>query len=156
MSAGPVVCNASPLIALEQIRRLDLLEHLFTRVCVPPAVVAEISRAVHMPSWLSVMPLAGSVPAPMLAFRLGAGEIETIALAVERQARRVILDDLPARKAARRLGLPVVGTLGILLAAKRYRFIPAVGPSLEALVKVGFRVGPDLYHWVMRRAGEGL
>ncbi len=38
MTSAPVVSNASPLIALEQIGQLHLLEHLFRAVVVPPAV----------------------------------------------------------------------------------------------------------------------
>jgi predicted nucleic acid-binding protein len=45
MTPGLVVCNASPLIALEQIGQLELLRHLFGRVLVPPAVVRETGAA---------------------------------------------------------------------------------------------------------------
>ncbi len=43
---GGVVSDASPLIALEQIGRLSLLERLFAEVVVPPAVEREVAPPV--------------------------------------------------------------------------------------------------------------
>ena len=60
----------------------------------------------------------------------------------------------PARRLARALGLPVIGTLGILLAAKRRGFLPAVQPCVDALIQNGFRIAADLYKRVLADAGE--
>jgi len=64
---------------------------------------------------------------------LDAGETEAISLALETRARWVILDDLQARRLAKDLGLAVVGTAGVLFAAKQRGFIGAVRPPLDAL-----------------------
>jgi predicted nucleic acid-binding protein len=53
MTAGPVVCDASPLIALDQIGQLELLRHLFGTILVPPAVVRETGAALVIPSWIT-------------------------------------------------------------------------------------------------------
>jgi predicted nucleic acid-binding protein len=50
----------------------------------------------------------------LLSAGLGMGEAETIALASDVSADLALLDDLKARKAARRLGIRVMGTLGTL------------------------------------------
>jgi predicted nucleic acid-binding protein len=55
---------------------------------------------------------------------LGAGEGEAISLALELDADRVIIDELAGRSLAQHLGLPLIGTLGILLVAKRRSLIP--------------------------------
>ena len=121
-----VVSNSSPLIALAAIERLDLLSGLFSSVVVPPAVASEISRSVPTrPTWLSLQPLGQALPTAVLRPALGSGEREAIALALELHADQLILDDLPARSVARALGLTVIGTLGILLAAKRRASWPA-------------------------------
>jgi hypothetical protein len=57
---------------------------------------------------------------------LGAGESEAMALALVLHADRVLLDELAGRKLALRLGVPVIGSVGVLLAAKRKSLIPAV------------------------------
>jgi predicted nucleic acid-binding protein len=67
----------------------------------------------------------------------------------------VILDDRPARLLALRLGLPVVGTVGILVRAKRTGLIPAVRPLLTRLLDVGFRLSPTIRDRVLTDAGEG-
>ena len=52
MTPAPVVSNASPLIALEQIGHLQLLEHIFGTVLIPPAVAHEVAPTVTLPTWV--------------------------------------------------------------------------------------------------------
>jgi predicted nucleic acid-binding protein len=66
----------------------------------------------------------------------------------------LVLDDQAARQVARRIGLPVTGTLGILLAAKRRRLVPAIGPYLARLGSAGFFMRRDLLERVLRLADE--
>lgn len=68
--------------------------------------------------------------------------------------RSVILDDKKARRVARQAGLTVIGTLGVLLRAKRRGVVPTVGPPLTALQKAGFRMTRALYDEALRLAGE--
>lgn len=154
MSPPPVVSNSSPLIALEQIGHLDLLERFFTTVLVPPAVTREATSVV-LPAWIIEAPLTQPIGPRILRASLGSGESEAISLALEVSAQWIILDDRPARRLAEALGLPVIGTLGVLLASKRRGFLPAVRPCADALVNHGFRIAPDLYERVLADAGEG-
>lgn len=84
----------------------------------------------------------------------GPGEREAISLAHELGGYEVILDDLAARRLAGALGLPVTGTLGVLILAKRRGLVPAIRPLMDALVAVKFRLGPNLYRQLLARAGE--
>ncbi|MEA2526091.1 MAG: hypothetical protein QOF73_3318, partial [Thermomicrobiales bacterium] len=68
---------------------------------------------------------------------LGNGEREVIALALQFDVDRVVLDDEAARRLAIALGLPVIGTLGILVLAKQEGIVAAVRPLVEALAEVG-------------------
>ena len=83
---------------------------------------------------------------------LGPGESDTICLALEIGAQWVILDERPARRLAQALGLPLIGTLGVLLASKRRGLLPAVQPCVDALVTFGFRLSPDLYDVILADA----
>ncbi len=121
-----VLSNTSPLQYLHQLDLLDLLPALYGEVMVPSAVVKEIeagrSLGVPLPvieslSWLRVQDVANAALLPLLP-DLGAGEREVLALALERSHPLVILDDSFARRFARRLGLSLTGTLGLLLKAK--------------------------------------
>lgn len=154
MTSAIVISNASPVIALEQIGQLALLEHVFGSVVVPPAVVKEISPSVALPAWITERALSQPVGPRILSASLGVGESEAIGLALEVHARLLVLDDRPARRLAQALGLPIIGTLGVLLAAKRKHFLTAVRPSLEALLRFDFRIAPALYDQILVDAGE--
>ncbi|MEM7585318.1 MAG: DUF3368 domain-containing protein [Acidobacteriota bacterium] len=154
MSSAPIVADASALIALHQIDHLDLLEQLFQRIVIPPAVTREIAPSVSLPAWIDQRGLSQPIGAQILAASLGAGESESISLALETDAKWVILDDRPARRLAQALRIPTVGTLGILVAAKRRGLISAVRPCLEALLRHDFRMAPMLYDRVLKDVGE--
>jgi hypothetical protein len=149
-----VVADTSPLIALQQIGRLDLLRALFGSVLIPSAVAAE-ALSVDRPEWLIERPLTKPLPLDVTSADLEPGESEAIALALELSADRVLIDEMPARKVAERLGLPLVGTLGILLLAKRSGVIEAVREPVDALRRTGFHMSTRLYEYLLREAGEG-
>ena len=148
-----IVSDASPLIALQQIERLDLLETIFGSLVIPPAVAREAAN-VPLGDWIAIRSLQGPLPPLVTRAGLGPGESESIGVALEAGADRVILDDRPARRLAEALGIPVIGTLGILLAAKRKGLITAVRQPVDALREDGFRVANDIYEEILQRAGE--
>lgn len=154
MTPAPVVCNASPLIALQQIGHLQLLEQFFGTVLIPPAVAREVAPTVALPAWIEQQVPAQPVGPRILGASLGPGESETISLALETKAKMVVLDDRPARRLTQALHLPVIGTLGILLAAKRRQLLVAVRPCLDALLLHDFRIAPSLYENVLSAADE--
>lgn len=154
MSSQPVVSNSSPLIALEQIGRPELLRELFGQVVIPRAVRDEIGPTVSRPDWIEVRALAQPLGSRVLRARLGPGESEAISLAIEVEARLLLLDDLAARRLALGLQLPIIGTLGLLITAKRKGLLEAVKPCLDMLLSHEFRVSTELYDRVLRDAGE--
>jgi uncharacterized protein len=151
----PVVSNSSPLIALVRIERLDLVPALLQSVLIPPAVAREIAPSIpDLPSWVSVQVPSGRLSVPTLRGRLGAGEREAIALAVEIDAEAIVLDDLPARRAAEAAGLSVIGTLGLLLEAKRTGLLATIRPELDKLLASSFFLSEQLYDKLLRLARE--
>ena len=54
----------------------------------------------------------------------------------------------------RALGLSVIGTLGVLLAAKREGLIAEVRPLVDELARQGFWVSPRLVRQAVLAAGE--
>ncbi len=119
-----VVSNASPLIFLSKLGELGLLAQCFTETSIPPAVLAEIGD-LPLPDFVQVKTLsefgshyvAGSIGV------LHAGELEAMVLAQETNADFVLLDDLRARQKAKRMGLNMIGTLGILQLANAKHLI---------------------------------
>jgi predicted nucleic acid-binding protein len=153
LAEGPVISNASPLISLASIGRLELLHAVFGKVLIPPAVEAEVRSVQSIPAWLVREDLRGPVDG-RIGGRLGRGEAEALSLALHTEASLILLDDLDARKQALSLGLTVSGTAGVLIRAKSMGVIPEVMPILDSLIDSGLRVGPRLRERVLRHAGE--
>ena len=96
----------------------------------------------------SLVPLS-STNMPMLDI----GEISALALALE-LGEPVLMDERLGRQAAVAHGIAVVGSAGILLAAKQKGVIEAVQPILLAWQRVGYFLAPSLIANVLQRAGE--
>lgn len=159
-----VGCNASPLINLAWLGRLDLLRHLYTSILVPDAVRREVLIAgkgkpgageVESAHWITYAAVQNMPLVHALAQDLDAGEAEVIALAVERTADMVIMDERLGRQTAAHFGLSYIGTIGILMAAKRYGAIPEIRPDLERLkFQQGFYISEALFRRILADAGE--
>jgi len=152
---GSVVADASVLIALSNIGQLDLLEPLVGEVVIPPEVAREVAPGVALPPWVRTRALERPLDLRVGEAALHRGESEAVSLALELGAERLILDDLPARKLAKKLGLSIVGTSGLVFLAKRKGLIPAVRPVLDALRAKGFRLRQDVYEEILNAANEG-
>ena len=153
--AQVVIADASVLIALAQVGQLPLFERLYAEVVIPPAVQREVAPSLpKLPPWIHTQTLQRPLDRRVAEAALDAGETEAISLALETRAEWVVLDDLQARRLAKDLGLSVVGTAGVLFAAKQRGFIPAVRPPLDALRAAGFRLRKDVYEEILKAAGE--
>jgi len=146
----PVVLDSTCLIGLDQIGRLDLLPCLFEPILAPPEVEQEFGSA---PDWLRIEAPAQRELVRALSVTIDSGEAAAIALATEQQMR-VVLDDRKARDVAFRMNLKVIGTVGILVRAKRLGLFPWIKPLLTELVGKGFRLSEDLRREALRLAGE--
>ncbi|HSL84983.1 MAG TPA: DUF3368 domain-containing protein [Thermoanaerobaculia bacterium] len=94
------------------------------------------------------------VPEEIAGWDLGAGESQVLRFAVANPGWEAVLDDLEARRCARSLGVPVTGTLGVVLRAKQAGTLKAARPMVEALVQKGAYLGRDLVEAALRSVGE--
>ncbi|MBI3327681.1 MAG: DUF3368 domain-containing protein [Nitrospinae bacterium] len=107
----------------------------------------------HLGTWLKECRLVHTDLLQLLS-DLGEGEREVIAQAVQEKAANVALDDQEARRVARRSGLESIGTIGLLLAAKKQALIPTLKQELERLRGMGFWVTEALAAQALQEAGE--
>jgi uncharacterized protein len=137
-----VVSNTSPIFYLSTIGQLDLLRQLYGEIIIPTAVFNEITNVgntdasaaiVLTISWIQTRPVSDQAFINALSVELDPGEAEAIALAVELEADRPLIDEPLGRAAAMRSALQVTDVLGILVAAKRRNLIQEVKPLLDAL-----------------------
>jgi predicted nucleic acid-binding protein len=101
-------------------------------------------------SWLE---RADAKPEPGLLSILDAGEAAAIPLA-EKLGATLLCDDADGRSEARRRGLPVVGTLGVLLRGKREGHLTEIAPAVARMTALGMFVAPALLAQVFLLAEE--
>lgn len=159
------VSNASPLVNLARIGRLELLRDLFGEMCVPDAVWEEVvvagegqpgAQLLAQARWVVRRQVQNRSLVQALRQELDAGEAEAIVLALELKADLLLMDERLGRETAQHLGLKPTGVIGVLIEAKRRGVLPEVRPLLDALRdQAGFRVSERLYERVLVDTGEG-
>lgn len=155
------VLNASPIITLAKVGQLPLLERLTSQVLVPDAVVAEIlagpatdpARDALAGGWGTRMSPT-NIPPILLAWGLGAGETAVLAVALDQRPCTAALDDANARMCARSLGVPLIGTLGIVVRAKEHGLISSAADVVRALRASGLHLDDPTIRAALLRAGE--
>jgi predicted nucleic acid-binding protein len=122
-----VLCDAGPIIHLDEIQCLHLMQD-FHKVIVPDVVFREVIK--HRPNafgdteirWTMVscnLPVKEPLQTMCRLFALDAGETAALAGMLEEPDLMFLTDDAAARIVASNLGFNVHGTIGILIRAVR-------------------------------------
>ena len=144
------VLNASPLIVLAKINHQHLLPQLADEILIPQAVLAEINAGPTgdpARQFLATSPLSVAEVTPdpvVVAWDLGTGEVAVLSHALTHRGWTAVVDDGAARRCARALGIPLLGTLGLVLRARLAGHIPAAVPVLRAIQAQGFRLDDEV------------
>jgi len=147
------VADASPIISLSAIGKFAALTEIFADLSVAPAVFHEVcEQGTSRPGSRELRRAVSSgvvrvcrpeniVAVQAFAAILGAGERETIVVAQETEGEFVVMDDRRGRIEAMRMGFAVIGSLGVLKAARDIGFFPeSLEEILTQLMRSGFRV----------------
>lgn len=156
------IVNASPLILLSKIDRLDLLGVGGVGVFTPRTVLEEVraypspdpnlERALRAGQIHEILPPA--IPQIIQAWDLGAGESSVLAVAHADREAEAVLDDGEARRCAQALGVTVRGSLGIVLLAKKVGEVPAARPLIDQLRIVGLYLKDEVANQALALVGE--
>ncbi len=140
------------------------MQQIYGRILIPCAVHEEllderagetVITAVQSATWMEIQSVQNRELVDELRTRVNVGEAEAIALAVEVEANRLLIDERLGRQAATDVGLKITGVLGILLLAKRQKLITTIKPIMNILVtQANFRISSQLYADVLDAAGE--
>ena len=162
MPVEAVVVNASPLITLFRSGQADLLPRLFKRIVVPQAVWQEVvqdawddppARELRLQTWPVLEPVEDSPR--VAAWSLGAGEPAVLSCALAHPPLRAVIDDMDARRCAQTLGIPIFGTGGLLVLAKRRGLLQSVAEGIAKLRGAGLWLSAELVEILLDQAGEG-
>ncbi|MBW4583330.1 MAG: DUF3368 domain-containing protein [Tildeniella nuda ZEHNDER 1965/U140] len=159
-----VVSNTSPLSNFAVIGKIALLQQIYPKIVIPPAVYDELMRLREIQpmvtssvsaGWLEIQTPTNFQLIQILQQTLDHGESEAIALALQLKVDRLLIDERLGRSIATQYGLSIRGILGILINAKDQGLIPALKPLLDQLIiQAGFRVERTLYEYSLREVGE--
>ncbi len=152
-----IILNSSPLIFLSKLNYLNQFVESPDDFYIPQSVADEI-KAKSDPSSQTIQALINSGNLQIRASklinlvnslnqRLGKGESEAIALAIELNTDYVLLDDSTARREAKRLGLNIKGTLAVIkkLSKDGKISIESLDKLYQQLMDIEFRVKRSLF-----------
>ena len=159
-----IVSNASPLVNLARIGKLDLLCELYGKLLIPEAVWREVvvdgagqpgADEVEGADWIERRAAKNKQLVQVLLQELDAGEAEAIALALEAGADLLLMDEHLGRETAHHLKLSPIGLVSVLIAAKHKGLISAIKPCVDALRDLaGFHIKDVLYTRVLKDEEE--
>ena len=130
-----MIINASPLIILAKINKLEILKKTYESIEIASSVYQEVvvnglkinSRDAHIVKEqiesrnIKVLDLSSEFikKAKKIEsiYGIDIGEAETIALALQLNKKEAIIDEISAREAAKTFGIKPIGTLRVLLIA---------------------------------------
>lgn len=160
--ADQAVVNTSPLVFLARAGLFDLLTIAAPAIVVPTEVAAELRRrgdadaavrAMTAAAWLTVVE-APDAPASIQSWDLGPGESAVLSWAIEHGPAVAVIDDLAGRRCGAALGVPIRGTLGLVLAAKQRGRVPAARPVMEDLRRSGMYLSDKVLDSALGLVGE--
>ena len=157
-----LVINASPIILLGKADLLKTISPLAKTWIIPDGVIHEVQAKRPIDPYLSglasnsevVRKTVLNIHPSIAAWDLGQGESEVLTLALEKPRTGVVLDDLQARKCAELFEIPLIGTLGLVVLAKRKGLVPLVKPVIERLVAVGLYINSAILARILVGVGE--
>lgn len=161
-----VVSDTTPIISLMKAGQLELLQKLFGVVCIPKAVYWELTenetfheevKMVHECEFLCVEEVNNEKSVAILRNFTGldAGESEAIILADEKQSDVLLMDEHKGRQVAKKMGITITGTIGILIQAFDEGMLTKedVERCIERLKESGIRISEKLYQRLRKYVG---
>ncbi|MDR2428312.1 MAG: DUF3368 domain-containing protein [Candidatus Margulisbacteria bacterium] len=153
-----VVADTSPLISLAVIDKLDILDKFFPKLYLPAAVWQEISayaERLNIPQIKRYKTRVRNIKNAEASISfMDRGEAEAIVLCREMKADYLLLDDKKARLIAETLGFSCVGTLAVLLKAKKEKLISNLRPLFRKLLKNKRYYSVELLNALLMEHGE--
>jgi predicted nucleic acid-binding protein len=147
-----VIADASVFILFDKIDRLDILKGVYQSVITTPEIANEYNKP--LPDWITIESVKDLKYQTFIQTQIDKGEASAISLAIEKGDSLLILDDLKARKLAKRLGLKFTGTLGVINKAKGLGYINKIKPLIDKLKATDFRISDKILDNLLKRNGE--
>lgn len=156
-----IITDASPLISFAILNKLQILDKIFEDIIIPKSVYNEISQEGKLYSKElkefgknRIKEVKNKLAVDLLQKHLDIGEAETIILAKENNILDILIDEYKGRQIAKENGLHPIGTLGVLIHAKKKNLIIKVKPELDKLIENHIRISEKLYSTTLKLTDE--
>lgn len=159
-----VISEASPIIAFSTMGYLEVFRFLYKQIVLPEIVCQEITVAgkdqpgiyeVWAADWIDIRSVNNHLLVRALETDLDSGEAEAIATALDSKGHLLLVNERRARAVAKRMGIDIIGIMGVLVEAKKCGLIRTLKPVLDELILgVGFGIRRELYEHMLHFAGE--
>ena len=155
-----LVADASALIALATCDGLSWLDALFGEVLVPEAVYREVTLANQPQAMRLHAYLQGKIRQVDMADFVyldayaDAGETQAMVLYKSAGADYLLIDDKKGRKVAQINQIKTIGSVGVLIQAKKAGLIKHVKPSIDLIIASQIYMSTELINAVLAMADE--
>ena len=159
-----VVSDATPIISLAKLNLLGLLRILFGNVLLSRAVFDEVCSNPKYEAEASIVRKSNITKIIVVENRqsvenlreagLGIGESEAIVLADSLPNSLLLMDERKGRLIASSMNIKIIGTLGLLLHAKKMGHVQNIKPLLDMLMRENIRISKNLYDAMLAYAEE--
>lgn len=162
-----IVADTTPLISLMKIGQLDLLEKLFGEVQIPKAVFEELiynsnypeeSKLIRESKFIIRVSVNNTSAVELLrrSSGLDAGESEAIILSDSLNASLLLMDEVKGRQVAKQMGIPLMGTLGLLLVGYKENILTKqqIVECIDIMRKSGRHISETLYQQLLAKISE--
>lgn len=162
-----VISDITPIISLMKISQLELLEKYFGEIQIPNAVYKELTtnsrfeseaEKLKEASFIHVIEIEDDEAVTILqkVTGLDLGESEAIILADIKKADLLLMDEAKGREVAKKLGIKIMGTVGLLMASYEAQNISAdeIELCITSLRKSGRHIGEKYYHMLLEKIGK--
>jgi len=145
-----IVSNTTPISNFLHLGQMEILKTIFKELHVPMAVHSEIEvyfsgdyqwQKCLDKDFIIRTEVRTAPKIKELMIHLHMGEAEALCLCIENNAQLCLLDDRDARIIARLNNIPVSGTLGVLMKAKKMGIIESVKELMD-------RLKTDHHYWI--------
>lgn len=143
-----IISDTSSLILFSKIGHFELLHELYKAIVTTPEVAKEFQEP--LPEWIKIKSVSNKNYQELLETQLDKGEASAIALAVETVDCTLLLDDLKARKLAKKMNLEVTGALGVIQMAKNFQLIEFIKPILDKILQTNFHISQNIINEMLR------
>ena len=159
-----IISDTTAITNLYKIGKPQHIKWLFANIIIPKSVLSELLELekngrnideIKKADWITVASVNDTDLLAQLLTELDLGEAESIALAKEKSADYLIIDEKKGRNIANSLNIKTIGIVGILIQLKHQKKIPAIKPDLELLrEKAGFWLNEKLYRIILASENE--